>query len=603
MRGVVVIFLLLAICQCNVRVTSEECSESEPCSFVGGDLFNLSLSGPMSDLVSSDRFLEVDLNVAVNPVVVEWLTLFRRTYNGGFPGPVWRFKPGDTVMVNLINTLEYPDSNNSFNELRLANTTNLHTHGLHISSEEPQDDVFVHVNPGDAFTYEYEIDSQQPAGTYWYHPHVHGSTLFHVHSGMAGMIIVEDDPDPSITPQHLLDVSCPDNCHHEVRLLFQPTLLYADNYFPSFPFIQEDIHDNVLFQMSDTLKDWLKNNEVDYFTTNGQLWPEITFQAGQVKRFRMVNAGGNAALILQITDTNGAIAEGCTVYQIALDGIYFDSATPPRLGKTMLVPSAKADWLVVCNIPRTYELRSVKSPDDDVSMGGMQQYQGKLLTIKINGTQTSTVIPTSLPAKQSFVSDFRNLTEDEVTGRFVIEVGPDVTLNRERFQSKTNFRFVASLNTVQEWYIINTASFPHPIHIHVNNFQIRFQTDRFIGTVVIHCHILYHEDHGMMMVTKIVPDGANTTGAHIKSGDAYPGQCSKCDPFPFNQVVGECSGSRRKHFNFIILVTVLLQKQKIIMPSQHAHEETKGMEPVTSCLVRKLCRMKIKTVCESIRSD
>ncbi|XP_076825147.1 uncharacterized protein LOC143470759 [Clavelina lepadiformis] len=211
--------------------------------------------------------------------------------------------------------------------------------------------------------------------------------------------------------------------------------------------------------------------------------------------------------------------------------------------------------------------------------------------------------------------------------------------------------FVASLNTVQEWYIINTASFPHPIHIHVNNFQvisynnytgpigatvmgnkvffnqnkqqcdrqyenfpksiqamlpdydynqwlkyrghaqrwrdmeshpngtlgyspsgifhdvilvppfsnitIRFQTDRFIGTVVIHCHILYHEDHGMMMVTKIVPDGANTTGAHIKSGDAYPGQCSKCDPFPFNEVVGECSGSRRKHFNIIILIFAL----------------------------------------------
>ncbi|CAK8682729.1 unnamed protein product [Clavelina lepadiformis] len=248
MRGVVVIYLLLAICQCNVGVTSQECSESQPCPFVGENSFNFSLSGPMSDLVSSDGFLEVDLTVAVNPVVIEWLTLFRRTYNGGFPGPVWRFKPGDTVMVNLINTLEYPDSSNSFNELRFPNTTNLHTHGLHISSEEPQDDVFIHVNPEEAFTYEYQIDSQHPAGTYWYHPHLHGSTLFHVHGGMAGMIIVEDNPNPSITPQHLLDVSCPDNCHHEVRLLFQPTLLYADNYFPSFPFIENRMNVNDSFQ-------------------------------------------------------------------------------------------------------------------------------------------------------------------------------------------------------------------------------------------------------------------------------------------------------------------------------------------------------------------
>lgn len=68
-----------------------------------------------------------------------------------------------------------------------------------------------------------------------------------IHSGLAGMIVVEDDI--SKTPQHLLDVSCPLNCQHEVRLLFQPTLMYRNTDYTGFAHMQTLIEDHAAFRL------------------------------------------------------------------------------------------------------------------------------------------------------------------------------------------------------------------------------------------------------------------------------------------------------------------------------------------------------------------
>jgi len=68
-----------------------------------------------------------------------------------------------------------------------------------------------------------------------------------VHSGMAGMIVVEDQNTPA-TPAHLLAVSCPDHCEHEVRLLFQPILMYRNTAGQGFASSQRTIEDNELFR-------------------------------------------------------------------------------------------------------------------------------------------------------------------------------------------------------------------------------------------------------------------------------------------------------------------------------------------------------------------
>jgi len=74
------------------------------------------------------------------------------------------------------------------------------------------------------------------------------------------------------------------------------------------------------------------------------------------------------------------------------------------------------------------------------SMANTQRYNEKLLIINVHGPKTSVTIPASLPARASFNMDFRNLTQDQVTGRFVIEVDPSDKMNRESFIGPDHFK-------------------------------------------------------------------------------------------------------------------------------------------------------------------
>ena len=82
------------------------------------------------------------------------------TYNGQVPGPLLEAIPGDTVQLTFTNQLAQP--------------TNLHFHGLHIPPTGSGDDVFLEIPPGEKHTYDFQIPSDHPAGTFWYHPHYHG---------------------------------------------------------------------------------------------------------------------------------------------------------------------------------------------------------------------------------------------------------------------------------------------------------------------------------------------------------------------------------------------------------------------------------------------
>jgi L-ascorbate oxidase len=75
------------------------------------------------------------------------------------------------------NPVGGPTEENSF---RLCNTTNLHTHGLHESPTAPADTVLVSVDPGESRTYEYTVVPDHMGGTFWYHPHFHGSSALQV---------------------------------------------------------------------------------------------------------------------------------------------------------------------------------------------------------------------------------------------------------------------------------------------------------------------------------------------------------------------------------------------------------------------------------------
>ena len=131
------------------------------------------------ELVSANGRLDVELVAAPSNIPFGTGTRFAYTYNGTTPGPTLRVRPGDVLSITLVN--------------RLGETTNLHTHGLHVSPSGHADNVFVAVANGARRTYTYEIPHDHRSGTFWYHPHMHEMVAPQVFGGLAGMIIVEDD--------------------------------------------------------------------------------------------------------------------------------------------------------------------------------------------------------------------------------------------------------------------------------------------------------------------------------------------------------------------------------------------------------------------------
>ncbi|CAN0462057.1 unnamed protein product, partial [Ectocarpus sp. 8 AP-2014] len=106
-----------------------------------------------------------------------------RAYEGSVPGPTLRVKPGDRLVVTLVNDLESPEGDpqaGGGGDGRAAlegkveawpNVTNLHVHGLHVSPSGVSDNIYRRANPGDSLEYVYDLPPDHYPGTFYYHPH------------------------------------------------------------------------------------------------------------------------------------------------------------------------------------------------------------------------------------------------------------------------------------------------------------------------------------------------------------------------------------------------------------------------------------------------
>jgi FtsP/CotA-like multicopper oxidase with cupredoxin domain len=121
--------------------------------------------------------------------------LHLRSYEGTIPGPTLRVRAGDVLRIRLINDLP-PNPDPVPVDMMLPhhfNTTNFHFHGLHVSPEGLSDNIFRSMEPGQSYDIETTIPRDHTRGTYWYHPHHHGSADVQIAGGMAGALIVEGD--------------------------------------------------------------------------------------------------------------------------------------------------------------------------------------------------------------------------------------------------------------------------------------------------------------------------------------------------------------------------------------------------------------------------
>ena len=144
-------------------------------------------------LVSKNGALNISLVAAMTSKVINGKTAKVMTYNGTSPGPTWVAKPGDVITVDFTNNL--------------GDSTNLHTHGLHVSPEGNSDNPFIEVKDGETFTYKYQIPENHKEGTFWYHPHHHGMAAPQVFAGLYGAIIIENDETPKVEEDRVVIIS------------------------------------------------------------------------------------------------------------------------------------------------------------------------------------------------------------------------------------------------------------------------------------------------------------------------------------------------------------------------------------------------------------
>ena len=130
-------------------------------------------------LDSSEGRLQIEL-VAAPGVRLAGRDTRALGFNGTSPGPTLRVRPGDELAVRLTNRLDQP--------------TNLHTHGLRVSPQGNSDNPFLRVDPGTSFDYLIRVPTDHPPGTHWYHPHHHGTVADQVSGGLAGALIVDGGP-------------------------------------------------------------------------------------------------------------------------------------------------------------------------------------------------------------------------------------------------------------------------------------------------------------------------------------------------------------------------------------------------------------------------
>jgi FtsP/CotA-like multicopper oxidase with cupredoxin domain len=467
-----------------------------------------------------------------------------RSYNGGLVGPTLIVKPGDTMFLSLRNKLDVGDDPPHCNSDEHSydmndpknfclNTTNLHTHGLHISPTgkkgEWSDNVMLSIKPGGSEDYKLQIlpagdpEPENPAshypGTFWYHAHQHGSTSTQLASGMAGALIVKGDIDEYAGIKGARDRT----------FIFQQLAFDADGEIkkrPDNPDITSVMSAN--WRGGDPKVTGPPKNT----TINGRLLPLITLRPGQVERWRFIDSGLFEMLDMWLE--NPESGRVINFRQIALDGITLRRVKEVRDVK--MGPGYRTDVMVKAPDDAAPKTRFYLYKAPTVFTDDGKRAPGQVVAVVEIGDQPcagDTGCHSAIPAVGAVLPAPRMLPDiTRVDGRPKVVTfsrpGNKWLIDGQSYDHNTILpQFQLKKGRAEEWHIVNETTVGHPFHIHVNAFQlldangrpgewrdtiivppkgtVKFRTryERFTGKFVLHCHILFHEDTGMMQNVEI----------------------------------------------------------------------------------------------------
>jgi FtsP/CotA-like multicopper oxidase with cupredoxin domain len=419
--------------------------------------------------------LHIDLVAAPTTYTIEGHEFEGMLYNRQYIPPIWRLHPGDSLTVTLHN--------------RLSEETNLHFHGIDVSPLKNGDNVFVHVAPGGTFTYEVNIPKKH-IGLFWYHPHLHGNVDRQIIGGLSGGIIITGS----------------DRLYPFMKPLKERILLLKHH-----PIGRPDYQELV--------------------TVNGVMAPTIPIRPGEAQLWQIGNIGADRFLRVKI--------EGMPFYLIGRDG-YFVSH-PIRMDEVLVGPGQRFSAIVVGGPAGRHAFKSVEFQFDNrqptlpgVDLGTVvsQGPPGDIAKAEARVLAQSVNVPLYIDTVRSSPIAHRRT--------FAFSVNSDKTkffINDKVFDDNRT-DVTVKLGDTEEWTILNKDTQYHDFHIHQTGFLVTevngsrehfdglrdtfsvppmqggkpgeakviipFTNPEIVGRFVFHCHVVKHEDKGMMMTVEVL---------------------------------------------------------------------------------------------------
>ena len=525
------------------------------------------------ELKSSNGVLEVTFKFET---ATDAAGLVRYCYvtDAGLEAPTLRLNPGDTLIIHFQNDLpvtaasgmssnmagmkmtlaedstpKSADASPACNGAMSADASNIHFHGLNVSPLCGQDEVVkTLVQPGQSFDYNVKIPANEPPGLYWYHPHPHGFSEGQVQGGATGALIVEGLQ----------------NVDTALAGLTERTFVLRDQVLPASE------------QNDDNIPAW--DLSLNYIPVTYPSYTPAVIQTnpGQQELWRVANTSADTIIDLQYA-VNG-VAQ--TVQVVAIDGYPIAAGISGQNSASetsiLMPPGSRAEFVVTTpNAGDTAQLNTQywnTGPDGDydptrtiatiVSQAGAENAtSARAAATKLPARATPKKVRRFAAMTQATPVAQRNLYFSEVlqnpsdpnspTDFYITEKGHAPEL----FTMNQAPNIVVHAGTVEDWVVENRAGEDHIFHIHQIHFQVLeqngvavsdpavrdtvdlpywsgigpypsvklrmdFRDTNIVGTFVYHCHILQHEDAGMMGEIEVLPAGsasATTASASVAS--------------------------------------------------------------------------------------
>ena len=398
-------------------------------------------------------------------------------YNGNYLGPTIRVRRDDQVSIDVEN--------------RLSKPTTIHWHGADVPAES---DGGPHqgIRPRRSWTASFQV--RQQAATLWYHPHFIETTGQQVYEGLAGLLIIDDDDSDSLVIPDEYGVN-------DIPIILQERRFNQDGLFQYRP------------RMPDVVHGYFGNE----LLVNGAIKPYLEVSRG-LTRLRLLNGSNSTLLQLRFEGVE-------SVYQIATDGGYLEE--PLALSRIILSPGERVEVLVDFRTSDSENARLIAGTNGGANYNAMEFRVGTQIS------EYQSVPDTLIPIKPIPES------EAQLTRRFELQsgMGGRMLINGKTMKMNRIDERVR-LGDTEIWQIINRdgsgmgmmggmMNQPHSFHIHAVQFQIldingeppppelsgwkdtiliwpgdqfrvitRFQS--YPGVYMYHCHLLEHEDNGMM---------------------------------------------------------------------------------------------------------